>query len=80
MNLRPLSKLFLTMSLLAVLLVSLGCAERTILVHDGVPVKVAEGRVKIYVQQNDGTWVKGGNWLPVPEGWYLVPPPKTQEK
>lgn len=61
---------------LAVLLMlqSMGCATRVILVPDGQPVMLAEPvRAKVYAFDSRGQLVPSSNKVILPAGWYALP-------
>lgn len=65
----------LTAVLLAVLVIAFasGCA-RTVFVNESTPMRVGPmSRSRVY-HRIDGEWVLSQNPVPIPEGWYLVPP------
>lgn len=58
---------------LLVLACAAGCT-RTVLVPESSPVRIGPGvKARVYTLEADG-WRLGGNRVPIPEGWYLVPP------
>lgn len=51
-----------------------GCGTRTIFVPEESPMRVGpNSRLAVY-HRIDGVWTLSENQIPIPEGWYLVPP------
>jgi len=50
-----------------------GCG-RTVFVHESTPMRVGPmSKTRVY-HRIAGEWVLSANPVPIPEGWYLVPP------
>lgn len=56
-----------------------GCG-RTVFVHESTPMRVGpmtKGRVYLRIADE---WVLSSNAVPIPEGWYIVPPSFVDEE
>ena len=65
---------FATSFVIALMLTSVGCATRVILVPNGDPVRLAEPvRAKVWVPDASGQIVQSQNRVTIPAGWYALP-------
>ena len=59
---------------LLLMLQSMGCATRVILVPEGQPVQLAEPiRAKVFAFDSTGKLVPSSNKIVLPAGWYVLP-------
>jgi len=65
----------LTAMLLAALVIAFasGCG-RTVFVSESTPMRVGPMMKSRVYHRVDGEWVLSQNAVPIPEGWYMVPP------
>lgn len=80
----PMRKPSLTLSKLVCFLPlsSLGCAPQIIYAPASDPVRLAGpvSGVKVWARDANGTWVKGGNTVTLPDGWEVWPPATQPSK
>lgn len=62
------------LSLALVIAFASGCGSRTVFVPEESPMRIGpDSRLRVYHRVN-GEWTLSENRVPIPEGWYLVPP------
>jgi hypothetical protein len=68
--------LIMIVSVFAALVLGLmsGCGSRTVFIPEDSPIRLGpNAKVRVYTLQQ-GEWVLSNHLVPLPEGWYCVPP------
>ncbi len=56
-----------------------GCGRRAVMIPEGAILRTgSDARIKVWYLV-DGEWTESEHVVPVPEGWYLVPPSFVEE-
>jgi hypothetical protein len=51
-----------------------GCGSRTVFIPEDSPIRIGPNTsIKVYTLQQ-GQWILSGNYVHIPEGWYIVSP------
>lgn len=67
-------KTFANLCVVALTLMSAGCASRVIMVPHGEPVRLAEPvKARVFVKDASGRSIQSQNRVVIPAGWYALP-------